>query len=544
MGAASCGWRTPARRSTPRGSPRWRRCGRRRSGTTRARWAGSGSGSPRCSRCPTRPGSSRPAAVWRSPPPRPRRPSASCPGRRPSWPAATASCRCCGSCGRRVRTSRRRPPGTRRRSGCRCARTSTPTSCWPWRRPPRRTCCSRCRTSSRSTSPAGSSEPQRSPGCPDSTMAPKCEVVTIGERGRPARRWLLVRGSAEGAGGTAVEQRGRHVRSCRWALPLDADGRPAPLGDDVLHAPTVTTERLALPARLIADVPLDPDRRRVRTGAATDTVLRAAADAYLDLVAAVAPDDRLALVPAAGFPRSELDARLRALLLDALRAAAWLPGADGDEVAPRAATVLDLPGPRTARAARRRRARPARRDPRGRAAHRAGRRTARGRRAGRPAARRARGPPPGGGRSTPRWSPPPTPFPACSTSCAPCPSRSPTGAPCPDPPACCSPGPTRAGSATSRCPGCTSSTRTPCTRCWSGWAPRSPSPTACSTTRRCATRSSVPWTTPRRGWTRCRWPRPCSGWWPSWGRWPRRRATGSPRSPSPTSTGSPRVRTS
>ena len=135
------------------------------------------------------------------------------------------------------------------------------------------------------------------------------------------------------------------MRSFCWALPLDADGRPASLGDDVLHAPTVTTERLGLPARLIADVPLDPDRRRVRTGAATDTVLRAAADAYLDLVAAVAPDDRLALVPAAGFPRSELDARLHALLLDVLRVAPWLPGADGAEIAPRSATVLDLPAP-------------------------------------------------------------------------------------------------------------------------------------------------------------------------------------------------------
>jgi hypothetical protein len=159
------------------------------------------------------------------------------------------------------------------------------------------------------------------------------------------RRWRLVRGSAEGAAGAAVEQRGRRVRSFCWALPLDADGRPATLGDDVLHAPTVTTERLGLPARLIADVPLDPDRRRVRAGAATDTVLNAAAAAYLDLVAAVAPDDRLALVPAAGFPRSELDARLRALLLAAVAAAPWLPGADGGEVAPRDATVLDLPAP-------------------------------------------------------------------------------------------------------------------------------------------------------------------------------------------------------
>ena len=170
-------------------------------------------------------------------------------------------------------------------------------------------------------------------------------VVAIGER-----RWLLVRGSAEGAlaaGLTdlAVEQRTRQVRSFCWALPIDVDGRPVPLDDDVLHAPTVTRERLGLPARLIADVPLDPDRRRVRAGTATHAVLRAAADAYRELVAAVAPAHRLALVPAPGFPRSELDAQLRELLLDALRGAQWLPGAGGDEVAPCAATVLDLPAP-------------------------------------------------------------------------------------------------------------------------------------------------------------------------------------------------------
>ncbi len=170
-------------------------------------------------------------------------------------------------------------------------------------------------------------------------------VVGIGGPNGTARRWLLIRGTAEGAADTATEHRERHVRSFCWALPLDPDGRPAPLGDDVLHAPTTTAERLGLPARLIADVPLDPDRRRVRAGDATDAVLHAAAGAYLDLVAAVAPDARLALVPAAGFPRSELDARLRELLLDVLRVAAWLPGAAGTDVAPRTATVLDLPAP-------------------------------------------------------------------------------------------------------------------------------------------------------------------------------------------------------
>ncbi len=51
-------------------------------------------------------------------------------------------------------------------------------------------------------------------------------------------------------------------------------------------------------------------------------------------------------MPRPGFPRSELDGRLRELLLDALRGAAWLPGAAGAEL---------VPGPgRVARPARRR----------------------------------------------------------------------------------------------------------------------------------------------------------------------------------------------
>ena len=187
-----------------------------------------------------------------------------------------------------------------------------------------------------------------------SNMASRCDVVAIGQPGRAPRRWQLARGTVDTAAGSgrgvdaAVELRIRHLRTVCWALPLRPDGSPAPLAPDdggVLHAPTATRERLGLPARLIADVPLDPDRRRVRAGDATDAVLRAAADAYVDLVAAVAPDRRLALVPAAGFPRSELDARLRELLLDVLRGAAWLPGAAGADVVPRTATVLDLPAP-------------------------------------------------------------------------------------------------------------------------------------------------------------------------------------------------------
>jgi hypothetical protein len=173
-----------------------------------------------------------------------------------------------------------------------------------------------------------------------SSTAPRCEVVAVGER-----RWLLARGAVAGTVDVATEQRGRHVRSLCWALPLTADGHPDPLTDDVLHAPTATAERLSLPARLIADVPLDPDRRRVRPGPGTDAVLRAAATTYLDLVAALAPAARLALVPPSGFPRSEPDGLLHALILDALRATPWLPAATGVEVAPARATVLDLPAP-------------------------------------------------------------------------------------------------------------------------------------------------------------------------------------------------------
>ncbi len=162
------------------------------------------------------------------------------------------------------------------------------------------------------------------------------------------RRWLLARrrGTLEPADTAAlgVEQRGRIGWTVCWALPLAADGTPHPLEEeDVLHAPTATVERLALPARLVASVPVEPDRRRVRPGPATDRVLAAAAAAYVDLVRAVAPTHRVALVPAAGFPRSEPDGRLRELVLDELRAAAWLPGVDGRELVPYRAQELDVP---------------------------------------------------------------------------------------------------------------------------------------------------------------------------------------------------------
>ncbi|OLR90283.1 sacsin N-terminal ATP-binding-like domain-containing protein [Actinokineospora bangkokensis] len=144
-----------------------------------------------------------------------------------------------------------------------------------------------------------------------------------------------------------VEARERPGWSATWAVRVDADGVPMPLGEDVLHAPTPTDERLSLPARLIATLPIEPSRRRLRPGPAADAVLAEAARAYPDLVARFPAPHRTALVPVAGFPLSEVDDRLRGLLLDRLRRSAWLPAAGEGEprlLTPARANVLDVEG--------------------------------------------------------------------------------------------------------------------------------------------------------------------------------------------------------
>ncbi|WP_156757569.1 sacsin N-terminal ATP-binding-like domain-containing protein [Actinokineospora pegani] len=144
-----------------------------------------------------------------------------------------------------------------------------------------------------------------------------------------------------------VEARERPEWSVSWAARVDADGVPLPLPEGVLHAPTPTDERLSLPARLIATLPIEPSRRRLRPGPAADAVLAAAARAYPALVGQVAPEHRTALVPVIGFPLSEVDDKLRELVLARLRQAVWLPAAGDAEprlLAPARATVLDAEG--------------------------------------------------------------------------------------------------------------------------------------------------------------------------------------------------------
>lgn len=170
--------------------------------------------------------------------------------------------------------------------------------------------------------------------------------------------WRVVR--AEGAipphllAGLSVEERGRTTWQATWAVREDAPSpaaEPAAAARDVLHAPTPTDEATTLPARLLVTVPLDPDRRHVRSGPVTTHVLRAAAAHYADLVRALPPERRADLVPRPTLPASEVDAVLRDAVLEALATADWVPAAGGRDggrdtdggrdLAARRALVLD-----------------------------------------------------------------------------------------------------------------------------------------------------------------------------------------------------------
>lgn len=106
----------------------------------------------------------------------------------------------------------------------------------------------------------------------------------------------------------------------RWLLPL-RDGHPVAAAPDVLRAPTRSDEELSLPALLIADIPMQPDRRRLLPGVRIADL----ASGYADFARALPPSARLTLVPTPGFARSEADALLREALVAELREHAWLP---------------------------------------------------------------------------------------------------------------------------------------------------------------------------------------------------------------------------
>ncbi|VFB01164.1 sacsin N-terminal ATP-binding-like domain-containing protein [Nocardia cyriacigeorgica] len=106
----------------------------------------------------------------------------------------------------------------------------------------------------------------------------------------------------------------------RWLLPV-RDGRPIRAAPDVLRAPTRSDEELSLPALLIADIAMQPDRRRLLPGAHVAEL----ACGYADFARALPPHNRLTLVPVPGFARSEADGLLREAVIRELQTHPWLP---------------------------------------------------------------------------------------------------------------------------------------------------------------------------------------------------------------------------
>ena len=142
-----------------------------------------------------------------------------------------------------------------------------------------------------------------------------------------------------------VEERERRSWTVVWAVPLADDGAPRPLtGRQVVHAPTPSDEPLTIPARLIAPLPLGPDRRHVVPGPATAALVDAAAATLVDLVTGLPPDPvLLRFVPRVGLAGAEVDARLCTAALELLRTTDWLPAVDEQtgRLSPEEAVALD-----------------------------------------------------------------------------------------------------------------------------------------------------------------------------------------------------------
>lgn len=171
-------------------------------------------------------------------------------------------------------------------------------------------------------------------------------------------RWITVRRNGfhapEALGERPTEERGRSAWTITWALPRQP-GAQAP-GGGVVWAPTPTDEPLALPALLLAPFPLDPSRRHVAPGPATQALAGEAGAAYAELVAAAVrqtPWRAWDLVPT-GFPAGAVDAAVREAAVPALAHAPVLTLADPDPdpdgadasrplVCPRDAVALTVP---------------------------------------------------------------------------------------------------------------------------------------------------------------------------------------------------------
>lgn len=128
----------------------------------------------------------------------------------------------------------------------------------------------------------------------------------------------------------------------RWLLPVIA-GRPVASAPDVLRAPTRSDEELTLPVIVIGSPSLQPDRRRILPGSRIEHLM----DGYGQFAAALPAEDRLVVVPRAGFARGDIDGMLREAAVQQLQTSAWLPVVGTDHPVQPARAVV-LPGLTTA----------------------------------------------------------------------------------------------------------------------------------------------------------------------------------------------------
>lgn len=111
----------------------------------------------------------------------------------------------------------------------------------------------------------------------------------------------------------------------RWLVELGPDGPLIP-DPNVLCAPTPTDIELSLPARVITDLLLTPDRRHLHP----DADIATAAAGYTELIAAVPASWRPELIPTHADTRNRDDGALVDAVIDELRSTTWLPAAGGE----------------------------------------------------------------------------------------------------------------------------------------------------------------------------------------------------------------------
>jgi hypothetical protein len=165
--------------------------------------------------------------------------------------------------------------------------------------------------------------------------AHRSDSETVVVDGGRSTRWRLAvrtgRASTALLADRPVEERARPDWSVTVAVPLDEHGTPLAIPESVprvVHAPTATDDRSALPALVIASFPLDSTRRRVAPGPLTDELVSQVAQTYGSLAAGLDGPGALDLVPGP-LGAGELDAALVGAIVSELASTPLVPAADG-----------------------------------------------------------------------------------------------------------------------------------------------------------------------------------------------------------------------